>query len=531
MMRSTVARFPATGSAAILVLFACLALSSPAHSQSDSLQGGPLHITSRLVTLDVSVVDGKGDLVSDLTRSDFTIFENGEVQTISSFEPYSDHRLGPTFTTNSINGAADLERVAPNAPVTVLVLDEFNTDFGDTAYARLQIRRYLTAQPPVLRQPTLFLAATDAGFQQVQDYTLDRQRLLDALAHLPPVLPGGLMRTGHSREGMALRFGQTLDSLQQIAKATLGHPGRKNIIWVGRGFDSLDLRNETDRTSEAVQSAAERAVNLLRQAHATVYTVDPTLSTKRAGDLNENTTDSDAAAFVAETHDPKDPFKDTVSFNTIAPLTGGRSFAMFNDLDQEIATSVTEGSSYYAMAYVPSASVDTANPYRRIDVRVDRPGLKVITRHGYYTVTPPLPAATPQRALKSEGYDIGSAISSGITFTGLHITALLSPVNPSECIVQVATQDIQWQPEPDGTVSAHLALVAVAMDQHGKPLADSAKDVVARLKSMDNLDHVPFTTLRIALPAARSPHSIRLAVRDAYTGKLGTAEVRLAVAK
>ncbi len=204
-----------------------------------------------------------------------------------------------------------------NAPVTVLVLDEFNTEFSDNAYARLQIRKYLLAQPALLTQPTTFLAATDAGFQQIQNYTLDRQRLLDALAHLPAVLPGSLMRSGHQPEGMALRFAQTLDSLQKVAKASIGHQGRKNVIWVSKGFDSLDLRNEPAHQVELIQGAAERTVNLLREAHVTVYTVDPTLSTKVIADLDDTATASDAAAFAAETHNPVDPFNGTVSFNTI----------------------------------------------------------------------------------------------------------------------------------------------------------------------------------------------------------------------
>lgn len=512
-------RFPALPFLALIGLIAPLG-----HSQTAPSRTGVLQVTSRLVTLDVSVVDAQGKLVTDLTRVDFTVFENGERQSIRNFEAFSEHLLSPTLTATSINGAPDLERLAPNAPVTVLVLDEFNTDFSDTAYARLQIRRYLQAQPAVLKQPTIFLAATDQGFQQVQNYTLDRQRLLDALAHLPATLPIRLMRSGNSREGLGVRFGQTLDSLQQIARATLGHPGRKNIIWVGRGFDSLDLRNQSDRTTLALEGAAERAVNLLRQAHATVYTVDPTLSTKLLSEPDDNGNLSDAA-FIAETHDPKDPFKDTVSFNTIAPLTGGHSFAVFNNLDQEIAASVTQGSSFYTIAYVPTASIDPANPYRRIDVRVARPGLKVITRRGYYATTPPLPAATPQQTSKAEGYDIGTAIGSGITFTGLHITAALSAANPQECIVQVATSDIQWQPQPDGASSAHLTLAVVAIDSKGKPLANAAKDVTARLRSPEEIAANPFTTLRIGVPMAKNPSSIRLAVRDVATGKLGTIEV------
>ena len=509
------------------LLLSLVTLNLSALGQTEASQSATIKVNSRLVTLDVSVLDSKGNTVNNLTQSDFQVFENGHVQSIRNFEGFSEHQLPPNLAANSINGAADLERIAPNAPVTLLVLDEFNTEFSDTAYARLQIRRYLLAQPPVLRQPTAFLAATDAGFQQIQNYTLDRQRLLDALAHLPATLPGSLMRTGHSGEGMVLRFAQTLDSLQQVSKASVGHRGRKNIIWVGRGFDSLDLRNESDHQVELVEGAAERAVNLLREAHATVYTVDPTLSTKLIAELDENVTASDAAAFAAETHNPADPFRNTVSFNTIAPLTGGRAFSMFNDLDQEIGTSVTEGSAYYSIAYVPAGDLDPAHPFRRIDVKINRLGLTVVTRHGYYSTTPPLPDGTPHRQLKTEGYDLGTAIGTGITYTGVILTAAFSPLKPDECIVQVATRDIQWETQSDGTVTAHLTLVAVAMDGHGKPLANNVKDVVARLKTTENLAQTPFATLSIGVPQGKNAKSIRIAVRDVSTGKLGTTEVGL----
>lgn len=503
-------------------------LTSTTASAQEVSPGGVLQVTTRLVSLDVTVIDAKGNTVSDLKQSDFTVYENGEQQAIRHFDGYNPHALPATLTATSINNAADLERVAPDNPVTILVLDEFNTDFSDNAYARIQLKKYLLAQPAVLKQPTTFVAATDAGFQQIQNYTLDRQRLLDALAHLPGVLPGSLMRTANSPEGMAVRFAQTLDSLQQIAKASVGHKGRKNIIWVGRGFSSIDLQNEPAHQVDLVKHAAERTVNLLREAHVTVYTVDPTLSTKLIAEIDDQATTVDAATFVAETHDPTDPFDGTVSFNTIAPLSGGRAFSMFNDLDQEIATSVSEGSSYYNIAFVPTAAIDPDHPYRRIDVKVDRPGLTVLTRKGYYSVTPPPPERTPNQELKSEGYDIGSALGSGITYTGLALSAAISPVKPTECVVQVATHDLQWNTLSDGTTSAHLTLVAVAFDAHNKPLGNPLKkDVNAKLKDVSKLEQLPFATLTVEIPEQKNTKTIRIAVRDVATGKLGTAELDL----
>jgi VWFA-related protein len=489
-------------------------------------QDGALHVDSRLISLDVTVVDKSGKLVNDLSRSDFRIYENGQPQSIHSFENFIKHRLPATLTKDSIDNSADLQRVAPNSPVTVLVLDEFNTDFTDTAFARISIRRYLLAQPELLPQPTSFLAATDQGFQQVVDYTLDRNKLLSGLQHLPAVLPGVLMRTGGSAQGRALRFAQTLMSLQQVAQATAGHKGRKNIVWVGRGFDSIDLTNATNVQVQMVKGAAERAINILRDSHVSVYTIDPTLSTKLLGATPPEQTTSDPDVFIAETHNIADPFDGTVSFNTIAPQTGGRSFAVYNDVDTEIRTSIEEGSSYYTLTYVPSGSVDPLHPYRGITVTVNRPGLVVVTRKGYYSSTPPPPARTPVQDLKAQGFDIGSALNSGITYTGLGIKTDLSPTDPNDCVVQVNTRDINWQLQSDGSLSAHLTLVAVAVDAKGHLIGKTAKDVVAKLAPDKNLTDVPTTTLHINLPMALKAVADRIAVRDTGSGKIGTSALR-----
>ncbi len=427
-------------------------------------------MTARLVQLDVTVLDKNGKPVDHLSRSDFTIADGGELQTIHTFESFSPHTLALPAS-QIIHNTGELQRLAPNAPVTILVLDELNTEFADTAFARTSIRKYLQAQSAVLSQPTSLLIADDDGFHQQQDFTQDRDQLLGALVQIPASYPFGMMRTAGSREGIAIRFAQTLASLQQVAQATIGHTGRKNIIWIGRGFPALDLRNEPAAQAQLVEGAAERTVNLLQQAHITVFTIDPTLSTKFATALNVDQTQTDPAAFAAETHDAKNPFDGTISFNTIAPETGGRAVALTNDIDREISTSVTEGNEFYTISYVPTADVNAANPYRQIRIRVDRPGLTVVTRQGYFgsESNPPV-ARSEQQARKAEGFDLGAAITSDMTFTGLGIFAVSSQANVGSYIIQVNTRDIAWQAQTNGSTTAKLTLVAIALDGKRKPV-------------------------------------------------------------
>jgi hypothetical protein len=65
--------------------------------QPDTSQSIPtIHVTSRLVVLDVTVTNGYGKVISGLKPSDFTVFEDGVPQKLASF---TEHTLGPAAAT------------------------------------------------------------------------------------------------------------------------------------------------------------------------------------------------------------------------------------------------------------------------------------------------------------------------------------------------------------------------------------------------------------------------------------------------
>jgi len=69
-----------------LILFSCLVLilfSSASVAQDDD----PIRVESSIVRLNVGVVDQRGRPIKDLTRADFTVFEDGVRQEIGKFEP------------------------------------------------------------------------------------------------------------------------------------------------------------------------------------------------------------------------------------------------------------------------------------------------------------------------------------------------------------------------------------------------------------------------------------------------------------
>lgn len=182
-----------------------------------------IQVTSRLVFLDVTVLDKKGrPVVKGLTKDDFTITDNKKLQRIFSFE-------APETHVEDANATDD--HPAGKAPVTIFVLDLLNSKFEDFAYIRHMVHKYLAAQPAQMNSPAELMVLGNNSLEMVQGYTRSKADLLYALDHVPAALPYKEMSGSFFGE----RFGQSIDALQQIALQNKGVPGRKNIIWVGHG--------------------------------------------------------------------------------------------------------------------------------------------------------------------------------------------------------------------------------------------------------------------------------------------------------
>ncbi len=211
-----------------LVLALVAANGSQAQDQPAPQATPALQINSNLVILDVTVLDKKGKpVVKGLTRDDFTISEDKAPQRIFSFEAPDAHILK--------RGAR--EDGEGKAPVTVLVLDLLNSSFEEIAYFRHEVKSWLISHPSQLPAPAELLAIRDPALEMLQGYTRSRDDLVYALDHLPAVLPFKYSRPAFFGD----RFAQSMDALQQVALPNRGVPGRKNVIWVGRGGPGVNL--------------------------------------------------------------------------------------------------------------------------------------------------------------------------------------------------------------------------------------------------------------------------------------------------
>ena len=68
----------------------------------------------------------------------------------------------------------------------------------------------------------------------------------------------------------------------------------------------------------------------------------------------------------------------------VAEATGGIAYSETNDLATAVLKAIDNGANYYSIAYVPPDQTNNG-AYHKIDVKVDRPGVTVVFRKGYYS--------------------------------------------------------------------------------------------------------------------------------------------------
>ncbi len=489
---------------------------SPAPISGSAQQPGPppaapytIQRTSRLVILDTVVTDAANKPVTDLKREDFHVEEAGEPQTLINFDPAGAHTPEPFV---NIESTADLDRLAPRAPVNIILLDEFNTRFEDMAFARYSLKKYLEKQPGRLPEPTILIAVSLQNFVVLRDYTQNKDELLSALDHHFAVLPWQL------RQGAWLgeRYATAFITLRRVAQASIGHAGHKNMIWIGRGFPSFDFARAPIDTENRVNSAVQDCVNTLRDARITLYTIDPAGVMVNPGEYGR------AAAF-------NDPFGGNYQFNRLAMATGGRTLYGRNDVNAEIGTAIQDGANFYTLTYRPTNTSNDTQKFRKIVVTIDRPGLKVITREGYYPHGGPgkVDPVNPSRRLVG---DLVAAGSSGMVYDGVPISLLPSPSDPDAYTVHVDAKGLNWTPATNTDPRhAELILFVTTFDKKGKELKRDGKTITLSAPPTSPPTGRLERSVNLTYKVEHNPKAVRVrfVVRVSSSGRIGTVDAML----
>jgi VWFA-related protein len=334
--------------------------SSPATKPSET--ESRIRVQANIVTAPVTVINSKGDYVFDLQEKDFEVLDNGVRQHIEQFS-LEQHPLAAVIVVQANRTSEPLlDEVRPLGPVFSSLMLGPEGEAAVVTYGD-QIR-------------------------DVQDFTQNSDELESALR--------GLEARGSSDH--------LNDALARAIELLESRPKENRRIIVAFS-DGHDLGSQTSK-EEVVQRAVNAGITiyglgfsparamLAKEPKAPppnpVYdnvALPPPPNTAPLPSNVENNWEVPQLPIIPIILASGEMIHSIVAKNALefyAGYTGGVCYASWSKkpLQDELNKIASEIQSQYEIAYVPHAP--SANGFHRIEVRVDRSGVKVRTRAGYF---------------------------------------------------------------------------------------------------------------------------------------------------
>ena len=386
---------------------------------------------AEVVTVDVVVLDEDGQPVRGLTKSDFVVEDDGTPQEIVAFEVRDlAVPVGPAGETEAAaaeradaagpeaaegGGATAAEQADPMPGRTLaLIVDDKGLDMRQLA-ALHGIKAWIRENADPRDEVTLLTSSGDVEW--TGRIGAGRRELERALSRIrpgeSPFEPWVLdplteweayqMVTGRRECTRCLLAQQVMTAWQERARGLVSaierfssdhaeERGRKAAIVFTKGFIQDDGLK-----------ADEQAIDAAQRANVALYFIDPRglvagyLTYRFDGfqpRMNNSPVARNSAADVAMSG--AGDVTDGVAFGAahnldlagalrMADLTGG-TLARHNDLKGALTQMVDESSAYYLLGYASKREAD--GKWHTLDVRVDRPTVRVRARRGYHAVQP-----------------------------------------------------------------------------------------------------------------------------------------------
>jgi VWFA-related protein len=513
---------------------------------------------TRVVEIDVVVLDAQGKPVSGLTKQDFAVTDEGRPRAMDIFNinisRAGDAVVGVASSASSPSLPphvfSNRNPVPPDASAhsTVLVLDQINAYMEDAAYARGQVLS-LMKKVPADERIALYVMSRNEGLLLLEDYTTDRDRILRSLGKYIPrgIFPSPVIGGSKAnKSGDPSPVGNTLEQANEFAKgsdqthppglantippptlqekiakweensravqltlkAMAEHlalvPGRKSVFWITQGFPPYLLKGTQ-------QPAWDKTLAELNEANVAVNTVD-SRGLFRGSNPNTGT---------------------LLTMQSVAEATGGKAYFGRNDLDTAMADGIAASRASYTLGFYLNDN-ERDDKLHALHVRVARAGLQLFYRQGYYAGSGELPGGA---VASVHSGDLESALMNQTNATGVSITARVEPKPGSP----QGTLDIYLNVDPatlslaqKGSAKGGSAWIGridemfVEVNDNGETLAkiSDTKEFEVSAASRPHFESEG-VAWRLSLPLIPGAKKITIILRDRATGHVGSLSVPL----
>jgi VWFA-related protein len=548
---------------------------SPAQSSGQQPQNTPqvplIRTTTRLVQLNVVALDKQNHPVTDLTKEDFRVFDNGVEQQIAHFTgAVADAPTDPaTHSPLAINNRQNSGEAVHG--VTAILMDELILDSKDRQSVctgsypndpcttirqmRLQVLEFLSKLPP--GEVVGIYALRAVGVIVIHDFSDDPASLAAAAKslggeglrsrstdHLVSSTTRALVRWTQNSPtqgtGQKIQSSEDADRLmtgygfQAVVKHLEGIPGRKNLVWVS---STLPVQASGFNIAQmAAASTANTPIDLNNLSNvgmlATEIYPDPQNHFEEVRKFGRWLADSNIAiypfdAYGLQAGGPEGPqvgdnrYAQWAAADLIATESGGKALVGHNNLSGDLQQIVSEGRQAYQMDYYPGDK-DWDGKYHKIELKLtpEHKGLTLLCRKGYFAT---------DNLLAPSYENFREAARSPVETEGIELT-LDVPSNPIEwgpeqVVLKLNVHDIQFEQKGE-KANANLGVAFVQLGKNGRVLEGFLDNVNIALQPDTYADAEQqgwFYTRDLILSGYAA--KLRVVVRDRATGAMGTVSV------
>jgi VWFA-related protein len=502
---------------------------------------------TELVLVNVTVRDKNGTPVQDLKREDFTVLEDNKAQQVISFDLENTDAVVPVNTaeipllgSQAPKAAASSSAVAgtplKNRRLIILFFDLSDMEPDEIDRSAKAAEAYVEKQ----MAPADLVAVISLSNQLIvnQDFTSDQGLLKKALQGFNAGAGQGFEEgttgttEGTQDTGQPFTVDDTeynifntdrrLEALRSVADKLSHVEEKKSLIYFSSGMDRTGIEN---------QSELRAATNAAVRANLSIYTMDIRgLQALVAGGEAQNASIRGTSAYsgASTLNQYNSNFSTQETLVTLAGDTGGRAFLDSNDFSR-VFTGVQQDTSIYYLLGYHSNNPARDGRYRRITVRVNRPGLKLDFRRGYYA-----PADFRHSTQEDRERQLEEELASDLPDTDLPV--YLSPayfrISDGKFYVAVSLvvpgSQIPFTHNNDQD-KATLDVIGMVSDPDNKrPLGETRDTVKLSLNTSQLVQrkNVQYDT-GFLLPPGK--YHLKFVVRENQSGRLGSFETDLTV--
>jgi VWFA-related protein len=497
---------------------------------------------AELVLTNVVVRDSKtGEFVRGLKQSDFTVLENGKPQQISSFDFQSVDMATPLKEATVMGLAAGVNGPGTKAAVVAKPEDLLNHRlivmfFDLTSMQPEDLDRCVKAARDFLTnkmQPAdlVALVSLDQTLKVDQDFTSDKAALANEVGVYNGTEGQGFAEgatansnqvedtTGYTpdeSEYNDLNTDRELFALRAISKSLEKITEKKSLLYFSGGISRDGIEN---------QPSLRAAVNSAVRANLSIYSVD-TRGLQAISPLGDASTGSTrgSGAFNggALTNNMNANFASQEVMATLSSDTGGKAFFDSNDFAPAFAQVQKDTSAYYAIGF-HSSNPARDGKYRKLTIKINRPGMRLEYRPGYYA-----PADFKHSGREDRERELEEQLTSDLPATdvAVYLDAMYFRLDENRFFVPVSLivpgSQIPFVKGGDKD-KATLDIIGEVIDEVKRPIGNARETVKLNLDPtlQARQKNIEYTT-SFNLPPGK--YHLKFVVRENQTGRMGSFE-------